>query len=375
VTAQLLDRERICFFENGVVSLNLPPVGQVVGARATRTTHPQALAGFRRVLSAIFGQFFDVSNPYTWMTKSEVIERLAQNGCGDLIRHTRSCTRVHAMTRLHPHCGKCSQCIDRRFAVLAAKQEEEDPAEAYNVDLLLGGREAGPDREMALAFVRSASIVNQMTDLAFFSHYGESSRIVGFFQEPAATVAGRVVGLHRRHATAVCDVFDNAIRANASEMRAGRVPAECLLSLVVGQGLETAAYCAPSNAREKLISVTPEIRISIDESGNRVLFERWGELTGANAELIIALAELFRDATRKELAPERYPFLETSKLVRRTKCGSEEVLRRRVLRCRNKIKELAKNAGEVEPSIDAVIENSHWHGYRLNPDRVRLLAL
>jgi hypothetical protein len=82
VTAQMLDRKRICFFENGVVSLNLPPVGQVVGARATRTTHPQALAGFRRVLSAVFGQFFDISNPYAWMTKSEVIERITQNRCG-----------------------------------------------------------------------------------------------------------------------------------------------------------------------------------------------------------------------------------------------------------------------------------------------------
>jgi hypothetical protein len=38
-------------------------------------------------------------------------------------------------------------------------------------DLLLGEREAGPDREMALAFVRSASKVNQMTDVAFFAHY------------------------------------------------------------------------------------------------------------------------------------------------------------------------------------------------------------
>jgi hypothetical protein len=33
-----------------------------------------------------------------------------------------------------------------------------DPADAYNVDLLLK-----PDREKALAFVRSASIVNQMS--------------------------------------------------------------------------------------------------------------------------------------------------------------------------------------------------------------------
>ena len=241
VTAQLLDRKRICFFENGVVSLNLPPVGQVVGARATRTTHPQALAGFRRVLSAVLGQSFDVSNPFAWMTKSEVIERIAQNGCSDLIRHTRSCTRVHAMTKLHPHCGKCSQCIDRRFAILAAGQEGEDPADAYDVDLLLGEREAGPDREMALAFVRSASIVNQMTDVEFFAHYGETSRIVGFFQEPTNTVAGRIFGLYRRHATAVCNVFDNAISANASKIREGSLPADCLLSLVVGQGKEEAS--------------------------------------------------------------------------------------------------------------------------------------
>src|SRR5262249_30315677 len=152
------------FFENGVVSLNLPPVGQVVGARATRTTHPQALAGFRRVLSAVLGQSFDVNNPYAWITKSEVTERIVQSGCSDLIRHTRSCTRVHAMTKLHPHRGQCSQCIDRRFAILAAGQDQEDPEEAYKVDLLLGGREAGPDREMVLAFIRSASKIDQMTD-------------------------------------------------------------------------------------------------------------------------------------------------------------------------------------------------------------------
>ena len=189
VTAQLLDRQRICFFENGVVSLNLPPVGQVVGARATRTTHPQAMAGFRRVLSSVFGRSFDVTNPYAWIAKSEVIARIAQCDCSDLIRHTRSCTRVHAMTKLHSHCGQCSQCIDRRFAVLAAGQEDEDPADAYKVDLLLDGREPGPDREMALAFVRSASKVSQMTDVEFFAHFGETGRIVSFFQEPATTVA------------------------------------------------------------------------------------------------------------------------------------------------------------------------------------------
>ena len=52
VTAQLFEKDRLRIYENGIVSLNLPTVAQVVGARATRTTHPQAMAGFRRVLSA-----------------------------------------------------------------------------------------------------------------------------------------------------------------------------------------------------------------------------------------------------------------------------------------------------------------------------------
>jgi hypothetical protein len=80
VTARLLDRNRICFFENGVMSLNLPPVAQVIGARATRTTHPQVLAGFRRVLAAVLGRPFDIDNPFAWTTKSEVIQQISANG-------------------------------------------------------------------------------------------------------------------------------------------------------------------------------------------------------------------------------------------------------------------------------------------------------
>ena len=368
VTAQLLDRERICFFENGVVSLNLPPVAQVVGARATRTTHPQVLAGFRRVLSKALGRPFDVSNPFAWMTKSEVIERISQNGCSDLIQHTRSCTRVHAMTRLHPHCGQCSQCIDRRFAVLAAGQEGEDPADAYKVDLLLGERQVGPDREMALAFVRSASVINQMTDFAFFTHYGETSRIVGFFQEPTNTVAGRIFGLYGRHAAAVCRVFDNAIKANASKIREGSLPANCLLSLVVGQREEGSIYHVPSPAPEQVIAAAPEIRMSIDEGGKLVVFERWGEIKGASAELIIALAELFRDARRERACARALSFLrglEASNV--KSIVNPMQALRRRILRFRNKIKKLARDAGDSEPSLDAVIENSQWHGYLAEP--------
>lgn len=92
------------------------------------------------------------------------------------------------------------------------------------------------------------------------------------------------------------------------------------------------------------------------------------------AELIIILAVPFRKARESELPPERFPCFESSNLVDRLNVESSEVLRRRVLRCRNAIRKLAKDSGEEEPSMDAVIENVQWHGYRLNPDRVRLVA-
>ena len=98
-------------------------------------------------------------------------------------------------------------CGDRRG------QADNDPDEKYKVGLFLGERQAGPDREMALAYVRSASDVNQMEDVAFFSRYGEVSCAVAFFAEPTNTVAERIFDVYRRHAAAVCKVFDNGISA------------------------------------------------------------------------------------------------------------------------------------------------------------------
>ena len=375
VTARLFGKDRISMFENGVVSLNLPPVAQVVGARASRTTHPQVLAGFRRLLGNVLCKPFDVDNQFMWMTKAEIVQRIADNGCSDLIRHTRSCTRVHDMTVMHPHCGRCSQCVDRRFAIIAANQDSEDPAEAYGVELFQGKRPQGSDQEMALAYVRTASNVNQMTDIAFFAHYGETSRVVGFFPEPADAVARRIFDLYRRHAATICRVFDEAVRLHAPMLREGSLPANSLLSLVVSQREGGSPYPLPSGVPALPAALGREIRIAIDTSRKRVVFDRWGEMTGVIASLIIALAEPFSQALRDERAPERYPYTAASILLSRTKCGDGDTLRRRIKRCRGKIAALAKKAGDPPLSSDAVIENLQWHGYRLNPDRIRIVAL
>ena len=64
--------------------------------------------------------------------------------------------------------------------------------------------------------------------------------------------------------------------------------------------------------------------------------DRWGELKGASAELIIALSRPFRQAARDELVPEHYPFTRVSNLLALTTCTDDETFRRRVHRCRGK---------------------------------------
>jgi hypothetical protein len=44
-------QHRVLFYENGVISFNLPIAGQVVGARASRTTHPRTLRLVEGVVS------------------------------------------------------------------------------------------------------------------------------------------------------------------------------------------------------------------------------------------------------------------------------------------------------------------------------------
>ena len=98
-----------------------------MGARATRSTHPQSLEGFSRLFSRVFQERMRVDNPSFWRTKKEVVEQIARLGFAELIRHTRSCADVHNLTRMHPHCGRCSQCIDRYVALRAAGLEAFDP--------------------------------------------------------------------------------------------------------------------------------------------------------------------------------------------------------------------------------------------------------
>jgi hypothetical protein len=257
---------------------------------------------------------------------------------------------------------------------LAAGQGGEDPEEAYKLDLFTGERPPGRDREMALAFVRSATHIRKMADVAFFEHYGETSRIVDCFEASADKVAEQIFDLYRRHAEHVCRVCEDAISAHAAALLEGTLSPDCLLTLIIGQNVDIAEYPALPAEPVEAIEERAHIRIALDERGKRVVFDRWDEMKGVNAQLLLILAVSFQEPVQKERTPEKFLFISAKELCRQIGCG-QETLRKRVNRCRKQIAQIASEADSCPPPIDAVIENHPWYGYRLNPDRVRIIAM
>ena len=92
--AQMVGLSRVRFYENGIVSFNLPPSPQVIGARATRTTHPRVIDGFGGIISTLAGKQFVVENPFLWKTKTDIVRTIAEAGCAEMIKFTTSCTHT-----------------------------------------------------------------------------------------------------------------------------------------------------------------------------------------------------------------------------------------------------------------------------------------
>lgn len=230
--AQIFNLSKISFYENGIVSFNLPPSPQVVGARATRTTHPRVIKGYAKIFSILAGKEFKVETPFLWNTKAEILGIIKNAGCEEMIKFSTSCTHTWEMTKLHTHCGTCSQCIDRRFAVLAAGLEAHDPAEAYAVDLLIGGRDKGEDRTMLASYVETASEVCEMPATDFFGKFGEAARILRHINGSPDITALKLYELHKRHAKAVTEVVENSIVRFTREIRKRELPDSCLVRLV-----------------------------------------------------------------------------------------------------------------------------------------------
>lgn len=363
------DLDRLKFYENGFVSLNLPPVGNVLGTRATRTTHPQTLHRFSSFFSLLLGKNLRVENPYFWRTKKDVVEKIDQLGFGDQIANTRSCADVHNLTKMHTHCGRCSQCVDRRFTILGAKLEGYDPAESYRVDLMTGERPRVIDKEIALSYVRAAQLFETATAQSLEVRYSVLSRVVAYLGGSNEDALQRVTQFLQRHGKGVMDVM----RATSTRQRLNDYDVNSLPRLY-GQAQQAQVFKSIGVAEASVAKIPEKKRLELvfEERSDKLLIDNCVELTGAGYKLLRVLADANLDGAGRGLAYEDYPTLKARILAVKLGLIEEESLRRGLSRTRGLLRRKFTSAGMDATQVENLIETIPWSGYRLNPDMVRV---
>jgi len=233
VIARMYELRRVKFYENGIVTCHLPFDCQTPQARRTRSTHPLFLKRMGTLVSTLIDDDFAFENPYLGLTKTDVVLRLRDLGQQVQIEKTRSC--AGAVFRYpETHCGSCSQCLDRRFATLAARCAENDPEQLYKVELFLGRRPKIRDRAMAAGFVGFAQKVRAMSLEHFAQTFvNELADIKNGLGGSADRVFTDVHTLHQRHAKQLMAVVSEHIGIFKDRIGDGTYPDDCLLNMIV----------------------------------------------------------------------------------------------------------------------------------------------
>lgn len=367
VLANMFGKERFTFYENGIVSFNLPIAKDVLGSRATKTTHPKVIRGFERIFTVVAKRPIEISTPYLWDTKKQVIERITSNGFGPMLSRTVSCVHPILWTKDVRHCGRCSQCIDRRFGVLAAEAGSFDPADGYAVDLLTGPRNADEDIRMAVDYVKFSRSILNSTPQHFPAEnpdvYSAVNDVPGF---SATAVLDRLWEMHRRHAETVDGVLQAGIKEHSQTLARDLLPRGALLRLCFSRSRIEAPPMVDhlQQFAARLDRLAQQVcDFAVDRDAGKIWFRGDYSLEGSDFILVAALLPNHERAkSRGEQVPYRLP----GDLAMELKI-EEPALRTRIIRLRKMVAErLAIDQGIVFEKD--FIENLHGKGYRLAPE-------
>lgn len=367
----------IRFFENGVVSLNLPISEQVVGTTATRTTHPRTVALMQDFARLVAGADIRLDNPFYWLTKSDVVSSLVDNEAAHLIPRTFSCSMVLTSAKLHRHCGCCSQCIDRRFGILAAEAGAHDPSEMYDTDLFLGARSVDRNRTMAVDYVRRAQFCEVASDQDFMTKFGsEVTRTIGCFGAlGTGDIISKTIDLHRRHGKEVARVLQHAFEDHFGALVRGECEPTCLLRSLPHGDAERSQR--PRAQKERgvdtdLALMDPDaLELSIDDDAHIVTVHGLAELVGPAYVIVLALKRLYdMDIAEQRVARDFQP--QTASVIADNVGRDEEWVRQNIKRCRDSLAVAYEGIEGERPSEHLLIQTVPKKGYRLDP-RVRFV--
>lgn len=384
VAATIERAERICFFENGIVSINLPISAQVLGARASRSTHPRSLALMQALTRLIHSIEFSIDNPFLFQTKQEVVGALANTPFASAIPATLSCSHTRGITHATLHCGVCSQCLHRRISTMGPGVTERSGS--YGVNFLTDPLDDGINRAMVFGIVQSALEYFRLSDSGFAARFARELVLVRQAQAApdSADLVGDVVAMFRRHGAQVREILIRAVKEHAGPLVDGKLPASCLLRAIpeladISVGIEPIApeladgqSDGPGDNEDE--AEPDEFVVAVDQDRSWIRVEGYEILNGPQQfGLMSFLIQSHLEDRQKGLSADNYRSYKSFELLDQLGLDSENAVQALVSRIRADIRKGAEINQRRPPDSHAIIESVRGkQGYRLNP-RVRVV--
>lgn len=221
----------LSIYENGITSFNLPRSGQTTGTQATRSTHPKAVDYFKTLASILFNTNFKINTPFIWKTRTDVLDVLKRNNVQDLLLLSSSCAHSRR-TLIYPHCGTCSQCVDRRFSVISGGLDSDDELNGYEKNIFIDDLDEGEERIQAINTVKFSLLIRRFECIdSFLEHFGEAFDAIDHLPGTSDQVLKSIYDLHLKFATEIDEAMKSQFNQNWPRFFEGSLPENSLLAV------------------------------------------------------------------------------------------------------------------------------------------------
>jgi hypothetical protein len=134
--------------------------------------------------------------------------------------------------KIHPHCGTCSQCVDRRFSVAFTGLEKyEDESLGYEKDIFVDELTEGEERMQAMSPVQFSLAIKAYDVNTFCSKYVQVYDAIDSLEGDEEQNLQAIYDLHLRFANEIHDVMSQKHARNWEKLFNHELPATCLLML------------------------------------------------------------------------------------------------------------------------------------------------
>ena len=202
--------------------------------------------GSGTIIAGIWLFYFKTNQPDKFMASLSTAAGLVVSLCSGLFlslysktqgRSLHTCSCAHSMfkSKTQWHCGSCSQCIDRRFAITAAGLISHDSDADYVSDVFLGARKEGYEKSMAVDYVSHGMKLHRLSETELATVFNAEITRAVRYETKRSEAAEKIISMHKRHGEVVTRVLQEKIVEQAGRVVEGTIDDSSLLALVIGR--------------------------------------------------------------------------------------------------------------------------------------------